>query len=569
MRRRTRCVENAPTAMSENRTSNAMHSATGGKGSNLVTRYKCPGCDKTYAKTSGIINHLQDAKHPGVEGPISEEATRVSCLHIDGKYAVVSAPPTPARSTDTAQSWADVLGFKQSPSSISAAADGDWKNAAQPLLLIDEQSAPAAASGIWKLSKRWIPTVSALLSDINSKILHASVSEKELLSSDKLLVPVESAPTKYSSSVALLLEYLHAGTADDDISIASVTTCLTAILTDTNPECKRQSRIVLFFSAVLKGLPEFSDPNQFQILLTHIKHAFKGAALIQFQSNVSSAKLDAEFAAKYLTASACAFSDTQHWKRKARRCIHAVKEELIRWTADPGVVQVCTDKEAGTWRSVAFADLVQFVHTSVSEAKECMLQLQAKLFAPEDLEMIKDPANVSVGHGMMTHNNSVAVGDVILPLSAAEVLKICYHIGNLLGYGIVYSGAGAMRVPQLACILVLRINNDADRTLRLYKNQTAVRYSKIKQADLIPIEQQNKFKRVLKFQYEELSAAICSFVINCKPMQIKAAIELYGAGSAQVQAAASLLIVGPNCLPRSSRHELDSLARIVNDRMSR
>ena len=545
-----------------------MHSATGGKGSNLVTRYKCPGCDKTYAKTSGIINHLLDPKHPGVEGPISEDATRVSCLHIDGKYVVASAPPIPARSTDTAQSWEDVLGFKQSPSSISAAADGDWKNAAQPLLLIDEQSAPAAASGIWKLSRRWIPTVSAFLSNVNSKILNATVSEKELLSSDKLFVPVESAPTKYSSSVALLLQYLHPG-KDEDVSIASVTTTLTAILTDTNPERKRPSRIVLFFSAVLKGLPEFSDPNKFQFLLTHIKHALKGAALIKFQINVISAKLDSEFAARYLTASACAFSDTQHWKRKARRCIHAVKEELIRWTADPGVVQVCTDKEAGTWRNVAFADLVRFVHTSVSEAKEYMLKLHAKLFAPEDLERIKDPANVSVGHGMMTHNNRVAVSDVILSLPAAEVLQICYHIGNLLGYGIVYSGAGAMRIPQLACILVLRISNDADRTLRLYKNQTAVRYSKIKQADLIPIEQQNKFKRVLKFQYEELSAAICSFVINCKPMQIKAAIELYGSGSPQVQAAASLLIVGPNCLPRCSRHELDSLARIANDSMGR
>ena len=83
------------------------------------------------------------------------------------------------------------------------------------------------------------------------------------------------------------------------------------------------------------------------------------------------------------------------------------------------------------------------------------------------------------------------------------------------------------------------------------------------------IDQQNKLKKVLKFQYEELSAAICDFIINCKPLQIKAAIEVYGFGSPQARAAGSLLILGPDCLPRATRHELDSLTQIVSTSLER
>ncbi len=218
---------------------------------------------------------------------------------------------------------------------------------------------------------------------------------------------------------------------------------------------------------------------------------------------------------------------------------------------------------------MALADYARFVHTEVAEAIQDMRKLGAGLLTSKDLANIKDPPEVAVGHGMMTLNNDVELEDVVLPLPAAQVLQSCFDIGNKLGKGIVYSGAGAMRIPQLACIRVARVNESADRTLRLYKNQTAVRYSTIKQGELISIDQQHKFKKVLKFQYEELSAAICDFIINCKPLQIKAAIEVYGFGSPQARAAGSLLILGPNCLPRVTRHELDSLTQIVSTSLGR
>jgi hypothetical protein len=218
---------------------------------------------------------------------------------------------------------------------------------------------------------------------------------------------------------------------------------------------------------------------------------------------------------------------------------------------------------------VAFADYVRFIHTELEEAIQDMRKLGAGLLAPKDLANIKDPPVVAIGHGMMTLNNNVKLEDVVLPLPAAQVLQLCFGIGNKLGKGIAYSGAGAMRIPQLACIRVTRVNESADRTLRLYKTQTAVRYSAIKQAELISIEEQHKFKNVLKFQFEELSAAICDFIINCKPLQVKAAIEIYGYGSPQARAAGSLLIVGPDCLPRVTRHELDSLTQIVSTSLER
>ncbi len=531
-----------------------------------MTRFKCPGCPKTYTSTAGIINHLQTATHPAVEGPITQEATRVNCQQIDGHFVVVSDIPRTHKPV-TARSWTAAMGFDQTLSSVSAACDGDWIVKTKPLTCLDETAAPSASSTIWKLSKRWVPSVSAFLTDVNRRIPNASVSEQALLSSDKCFVVVQSAPANYSKNIALLLQFEHPD--QEDVSVASVIANVSAILEDPNPARKKTSRIVRFCSAILKGLPEFRNPNTFQFCMTHVKHALKGAALIHFQENRASAKLDEAYARNYLSSSACTMIDLQHWKRAARRCIPQDKEEILRWTTDPGVVQVCTDKESGTWFDLSYADYARFVHTEVLESRKLMQEMGAGRLAPEDLKNIKDPPTVAVGHGMMTLNNEVEVDDVVLPLTAAQVLQNCYNIGNKLGKGIVYSGAGAMRIPQLACIAVVRINESADRTLRLFQTQTAVRYSTIKQADLIPIEQQHKFKKVLKFQYEELSAAICDYIINCKPLQVKAAIELYGIGSPQARAAGSLLIVGPNCLPRVTRHELDSLTQIVNASLAR
>jgi hypothetical protein len=56
---------------------------------------------------------------------------------------------------------------------------------------------------------------------------------------------------------------------------------------------------------------------------------------------------------------------------------------------------VCTDKEAGTWLNVSYAD---YVHKEVLEARELMREMGAGRLAPEDLKNIKDVPAVAIGH---------------------------------------------------------------------------------------------------------------------------------------------------------------------------
>jgi len=64
-------------------------------------------------------------------------------------------------------------------------------------------------------------------------------------------------------------------------------------------------------------------------------------------------------------------------------------------------------------------------------------------------------------------------------------------------------------------------------------------------------EVEKVLKNVMKFAYDELSAAIATFIIRVKPLQIKAAFEKYGA--AEARAAGMYLIVGPHCLQRVTK----------------
>lgn len=66
------------------------------------------------------------------------------------------------------------MGFNESFARVSAAADGGWMTAAEPLMRIPVE---AAQTAIWQQSKRWIPAVSAFLTSVNEMIPEASVSE--------------------------------------------------------------------------------------------------------------------------------------------------------------------------------------------------------------------------------------------------------------------------------------------------------------------------------------------------------------------------------------------------------
>jgi hypothetical protein len=60
-----------------------------------VTRFKCPGCERTYEQSSGVMNHLKNPGHAAVDGPITQDRTRVLCKRIDGKFVAMAPTPVP------------------------------------------------------------------------------------------------------------------------------------------------------------------------------------------------------------------------------------------------------------------------------------------------------------------------------------------------------------------------------------------------------------------------------------------------------------------------------------------
>lgn len=185
-----------------------------------------------------------------------------------------------------------------------------------------------------------------------------------------------------------------------------------------------------------------------------------------------------------------------------------------------------------------------------------------------------------VGAGLMEMNEESTFEATQLPFDADKVLEICYHIGNKLGIAMSYSGAGVMRTPQLCWITLVRnvhivdqthththkndgvtllqVDGDAGskRSLRLIQGQIVCKYNKIKQDGLMSKEVEMVLKNVMKFAFVDLSAAIATFIIRVKPLQIKAAMEKYGQAEARI--ASMYLIVGPHCLQRKTK--LDSKA---------
>jgi hypothetical protein len=68
---------------------------------------------------------------------------------------------------------------------------------------------------------------------------------------------------------------------------------------------------------------------------------------------------------------------------------------------------------------------------------------------------------------------------------------------------------------------------------------------------LISEEARKKLDCVLKFACPRLAQIIATFVIKIKPLHIVAASMKYGKDAAK--AAGSLLIVGPQCMPRTTK----------------
>lgn len=146
------------------------------------------------------------------------------------------------------------------------------------------------------------------------------------------------------------------------------------------------------------------------------------------------------------------------------------------------------------------------------------------------------------------------------------ILKVLHARDDLyrLGTAATYTGAGVMRTPQLNSVTIVRTSKACNRSLRLFRSSTCIRYGRIKQSGLLTAETEKLFQNVLKFADDRLSAVMATFIIKIKPFQIAAAKMVYVSSNAHARAAGSLLVVGPQCLPRTSKHDKVMMLQIIN-----
>jgi hypothetical protein len=427
-----------------------------------VVRYKCPGCANIYKDTAGvqhlicffliliqrigIINHLKTAGHANVPAVITKEGTRVEGFMADGKFELKEPQ---AQAADTAAShsthskpatadlsWEDITGLQSdNVPCISVDADGKWKTKAEKLFTM-----PASEVILNRLKmvhddkkviEAWKSAVSAFLTMVNDEIPKAQVSELQLLSNDKLFVQVPSAPSKYSAEIALLLcSQVECG---EQPGIEAVQDKLLALLEDSKPIRKEASCIVQFCAALLQSpnYKKYRNPDNFQKLLTFIKHGLKCAALIKFRRSTN-AIMDASWAAEHIEAPHSSFQELQYWKRRARNCIVPNDDQIIRWLSVEGRpgIEICTNIQTDTWVRMMFQDYCDFVNDRIKRAEDICILLGCSLFTEEEMKNLKDPQEVPIGYGLMRCNSGGRPSSHTLPMGAQAVLDLCFEGGN-------------------------------------------------------------------------------------------------------------------------------------------
>lgn len=522
-------------------------------------RYLCPWCPNTYADTSGIMNHLKQGAHPEVSNSrILKSETQVNCKLEVGNWVVCNSNLD--SSTLPRQSLSEAMGYGAPNVSVSDAADGSFMSKTQAIRHLQHDQAGVVRMQDDSKFRGWKTAASCFLTTVNEEIANAAFIELTLLSNDKTFCVVECAPANYSSDLARLLLYI----CEEKPGPGIIQAKLIELLEDKRPSMKQPSRLIEFASALLCMNSNFDDPDRFQASLTRIKHALKGAALLKFRQS-KNADSDSSWADKHLVAKCSSFNELQRWKRIARRCIVHKKVPRIRWLPEAGKIEVCTNPKADTWCHLNFEQLCRLVHGCIDVTEQIIKKFGVTLFTEDDLLTLKDPEDVPVGTGMMQANNDVSMDRVVLPLLAREVLNDCYEGGNRLGTAMSYSGAGVMRTAQLGSITTVQTNAGNNRGLRLFRGRVCVKYGSIKQDGLISSEQERVFKNVLKFCGLRLSIVAATWVIKIKPFQIAAALQMYPSSIEHARAAGSLLIVGPTCLPRSTKHDKAMTLKIVNE----
>jgi len=312
------------------------------------------------------------------------------------------------------------MGYGAPNVSVSDVADGMFKEKTRVIRdgIEHDQAGVARMQDVAKL-RGWKAAASCFLTTLNAEITKAAFIELTLLSSDKTLCVVTSAPSNYSSYLAMLLLYV----CDEEPNAGIIPTKLIEMLEDERPIEKKISRIIEFASALMVVNSEFDDPDRFQKCLTRIKHALKGAALLKFRQS-QDAEQDSVWAEKHLVAKGTSFNEMQKWKRVARQCIVHQKVPRIRWFAVSGNIEVCTDTKADTWCPLAFEQWCRLVHGCIDVVEQIIVKFGVTLYTEDELARLVESIRANTV-GMQVRDTSGRWGPPSSCVSlAAQLMQI-------------------------------------------------------------------------------------------------------------------------------------------------
>jgi hypothetical protein len=228
-----------------------------------------------------------------------------------------------------------------------------------------------------------------------------------------------------------------------------------------------------------------------------------------------------------IRSSDCVYQQLQHYKLMARGCFVYQKPQKIRWLPG-GNLQAKTS--GSKWVGLSISNYKQMIEQQCDIAEKHLLDLGVPLVTPDDLQRVQDSDTTPVAHGLWSLNPSLRMINLCQLHTPKSILDADTSIGVALGIAVSYSGGGAMRIPAILDISVVKVSGGATRSLRYQcaKGRCAIAYDRTKSEGLQGQAAFAKTKGTMKFTSERLTCLLLTVAIRLKPHVVIAANKLYG-----------------------------------------
>lgn len=211
----------------------------------------------------------------------------------------------------------------------------------------------------------------------------------------------------------------------------------------------------------------------------------------------------------------------------ARGCFVYQKPQKIRWLEGKNLQAKTTGSH---WVSLSISDFKTLIEHQCDIAEKHLRELGVPLITPADLKCVQDSDAVPVSHGLWNLNPLLRTKTLRAIHTPKNILDADTSIGVALGIAVSYSGGGAMRVPAILDISVLRVSGGATRSLRFQsaKKRCAIAYDRTKSEGLQGQAAFARTKNTMKFTTERLTCLLLTVAIRLKPHVVIAANTLHG-----------------------------------------